>query len=75
MANNHSCTNPITRKCWDCAFCGDKEGCSEPVNGYGEPINEKPSINLCEKHFQSSNWDDKDVTITGKQSCSICQEK
>ena len=36
---------------------------------------EKEQINLCQKHFDAHDWSDKDVQITGKQSCDICKEK
>lgn len=38
----HSCTQPLNRRCWDCAFCGDRSGCIEPVDGYGNPIKAPP---------------------------------
>lgn len=45
----------------DCRVCG----------GTGE----KPIINLCNNHYKQSDWPDKDVIITGRQSCDICKDK
>jgi len=38
IIDKHSCTQPLTRKCWDCGFCVDHYACIEPVDGYGNPV-------------------------------------
>ena len=38
LADSHPCNQPNNRLCWDCAFCGNRYACSEPVDGYGNPV-------------------------------------
>ncbi len=37
-SKEHKCDQPKNRLCWDCGFCGHREGCTEPVDGYGNAI-------------------------------------
>ena len=50
---------------------------NETLEKQNDAIREKikPTIHLCERHYRASSWDDKDVILTGRQSCDICEEK
>jgi len=49
--------------------------CYNPsVTGFCPPET-KPIIHLCNRHYAASDWNDKYVVLTERQSCDICKEK